>query len=87
MKDKKINLTAIIISAIFLLIIGGLCFFGIKTINEKNREIEETEQKLQDSQKKLEASDSELSDKKTELDIKISEYETLKNCWPLRKNA
>ena len=78
MKDKKINLTAIIISAIFLLIIGGLCFFGIKTINEKNREIEETEQKLQDSQKKLEASDSELSDKKTELDIKISEYETLK---------
>ena len=78
MKEKKLNLPAIIIAAVSLLIISGLCFFGIKTINERNREIEETEQKLLDSQKKLEESSSELSDKMKELDAKISEYETLK---------
>ena len=78
MKEKKLNLPAIIIAAVSLLIIGGLCFFGIRTINERNRELEETGQKLKDTEKNLQESGIELSEKKEQLDRKISEYETLK---------
>ena len=62
MSEKKKNLPAIIISAVAVAVIAGLCIFGILTINSKNRELEELQANLEKSEDDLKETKGKLSE-------------------------
>ena len=61
MSEKRKNLPAIIISAVAVAVIAGLCIFGILTINSKNRELEELQTNLEKSESALKETKGKLS--------------------------
>lgn len=75
MSEKKKNLTAIIILAVAVLVIGGLCFFGIMTINGKNDELEELKESLDKSKGELKETKGKLTDAEEALNLKLKELE------------
>ena len=62
MSEKRKNLPAIIISAVAVAVIAGLCIFGILTINSKNRELEELQANLEKSEDDLKETKGKLSE-------------------------
>lgn len=62
MSEKRKNLPAIIILAVAVVVIAGLCIFGILTINSKNRELEELQTSLEKSEDDLKKTKGKLSE-------------------------
>lgn len=83
MKERKANIPAIIISVLAVVIIAGICVFGIIIINEKSdeisagkREAEKLKNELMEAQKENEDLSDDLDKKKKELQAKEKELVT-----------